>query len=415
LASVGIFLPYTFGSTGKYVIAPLFLLALFHFSAGLFQGRRRMMACDLFIWAAASWMIAADIAVTGSLSEATGSDALGFLGSYMVARTFIFGELPLRTFIGALRIIAVTVIALSVLDTLSGRFLIVDTMNAIFRVNAGLPVILKGQGDIHRMLFGFNTIRATSTFSHPILYGTFCSVAAAIFLYSEQSLISRAFYVGACLIGCILSISAAPLMGLMIAISVYCYDGIMKQYLWRWKVFWATLAILILAMMLVSKNPLGVIFNHFTFNPETGFYRLLIWQRALDFIAMAPFTGDATGYSWLSDDILSNSVDSFWLLYALLYGVPTILFLMLANLATCVRIGQSTKVPLHALGIPRVMRMRTAFSLALAIFAFVGLTVHFWDSVWLFWGLCIGIRASLEEYFISVLGVHNRARKLATA
>ena len=49
-------------------------------------------------------------------------------------------------------------------------------------------------------------------------------------------------------------------------------------------------------------------------------------------------------------------------------------------------------------------RMRTAFSLILVLFMFVGLTVHYWNYMWIFWGICIGIRASLREYSMGVAG-----------
>ena len=46
--------------------------------------------------------------------------------------------------------------------------------------------------------------------------------------------------------------------------------------------------------------------------------------------------------------------------------------------------------------------MRTGFTLVVVMFMFIGITVHYWNNVWIFWGICIGIRASLqEEYFRS--------------
>ena len=45
-------------------------------------------------------------------------------------------------------------------------------------------------------------------------------------------------------------------------------------------------------------------------------------------------------------------------------------------------------------------RMRTGFTMALTMMMFMGLTVHYWAYMWTFWGLCIGIRASLREQSI---------------
>jgi hypothetical protein len=55
-----------------------------------------------------------------------------------------------------------------------------------------------------------------------------------------------------------------------------------------------------------------------------------------------------------------------------------------------------------------VSRMATAFTMVLVIFMFIGITVHFWNFVWIFWGLCIGIRASIYEWSL------GSARGLAT-
>jgi hypothetical protein len=52
--SAGIFLPYTFGSTGKYVIALGFIPSVFAFFRRILQRRRNMKASDFFVWRAAS-------------------------------------------------------------------------------------------------------------------------------------------------------------------------------------------------------------------------------------------------------------------------------------------------------------------------------------------------------------------------
>jgi hypothetical protein len=410
LALIGIFLPYTFGSTGKYVIASLFPLAVISLVVAIFRERRRFMASDFFVWAAALWMFGAEISVT-SLSLSTGSDALAFVGAYMVARAFLLRPASFREFFRAFKVISIALIALSLLDTLSGYFVISNLMKAIFHANVASPSIVKGQGDIYRNLFGQHILRAASTFPHPILYGTFCAIAAAIFLYSEQTLVSRSFYVVVCFIGCVLSISSGPLLGFLIAVAIYCYDFAFNRYRWRWKVFWAVIAAVSLAIALLLDNPLGFIFRHLIFNPETGYYRILIWQHAFNFIANSPLTGDPTGSAWVADDILSNSVDCVWLVLALLHGIPTALFLFLAVLAACVRVEQKHGLAPYDSEIQWIQRLRTGFSLALAVFALVGLTVHFWDAIWMFWALCLGVRASLEEYFVAL----NRRCRLSQA
>jgi hypothetical protein len=390
-ATAGIFLPYTLGSTGKYVIVPLFLPAIIVFFVGLIKGRRRILACDFFILATALWMVAAEIEASGTLSMATASDAIAFEASYMVARAYIFGEEAFLEFTRVFKVVAIALIVLSMLDTLSGQFLINNTVAALFRGSP--PAIVHGGGDLHRVLFGIEVIRATSTFSHPILFGTFCILAAAIFLYSEKNLFPRAAYVMLCLMGCVLSISSAPLLAFVIVIFVYSYDRVLKRHLWRWKAFWATLLGCICLVVLSVDRPLGFLFNHFTFNPASGYYRVLIWDSAMQFIAIAPLTGDP--FLWTSDEILGNSVDCIWLVLSLKYGLPVVFFLLVATVTACVSIGRRGNAPLSDFD---MRHMCTGLSLVLSMYVFIGFTVDFWDSLWMFWGMCIGVRASLLEY-----------------
>ena len=181
---IGMFLPYTIGETGKYVIAFFFLPAILVFITSLTQGKRQVMACDIFVWAASLWMVAVKIGEYNSDALfVAGSDALAFVGSYMLARAFIYDKSSIKEFMRALKFVAVVLIALSVFDTLSGTFFI----NELITKFIPHPRPYRSpNAQIHRSLFGIVVLRAASTFGHPILYGTFCSIAGA-FIFDFQT------------------------------------------------------------------------------------------------------------------------------------------------------------------------------------------------------------------------------------
>jgi hypothetical protein len=393
LISIGIFLPYTFGDTGKYVTALLFLPALISF---LSQGKRQVMACDIFVWAGTLWMVAVKIGWSeqSGVLFATGSDALAFVGSYMVARSFIYGEPSVKEFVRALKVVAVVLIALSLLDTLSGTFFISGLMGKIF---ADPKLYIFADPKLHRSLFGFVVLRATSTFGHPILYGSFCSVAAAIFLSYDRSIGRRVCYCGACMIGCLLSVSSAPILGFVIVVLIDSYDRFLYSHPQRWTILYIVLAPIICTSFILSNNPLTWLLRNFTADPVDAYYRLLAWQNAFEYIALSPIAG-ADPITWSKNEILGNTIDSVWLVLCLLYGLPMVALLLLASLSACGVLARKINRRLISY---EILRLRTGFSLVLFLFAYLGLTVHFWGAIWMFWGLCLGIRTSLEEYCLA--------------
>lgn len=339
----------------------------------------RALSSDVFAFATACWMIAANIQTSGFDSvSSTLAESLEFVGGYFVARGLFFGPAALHSFVRVLKAFVVLCVLLAIADSISGRYIAHEAAATIVHTWT-LPVDSRG-----------SFIRAAATFDHAILFGVFCSLAAAVLLYS--GIPRRRFYVGLCLLGCFLSQSSAALISSFIVLGTYTYGRLMKQYQWRWSALWCVVALLLGAMLLAADHPLDWAINHLTLDPSTGWWRKLIWDAALDKISLSPLTG--YGFSLLNDEVLDNTVDSAWLVYSLRFGVPMIALLFLANV-TALLPGRKLAAREDEL---YMADMRTAFSTVLVLFMFLGLTVHFWNYMWIFWGICIGIRASLREY-----------------
>ena len=183
-------------------------------------------------------------------------------------------------------------------------------------------------------------------------------------------------------------------MALVIVLTTYAYDCAMSRFKWRWTLFSAVFIALFVLIFASTNNPVGWVITHFTFTPQTGFYRILIWDAATNQISRAPFTG--SGFVLFGNYLLDRTVDSVWLVLGLRYGIPMIVLMILFNISAFLPAGRrSIETP------GRSDQMRTAFTLVLLVFMFTGLTVHFWNYMWIFWGLCVGIRASLREQSIS--------------
>jgi hypothetical protein len=311
-------------------------------------------------------------ALNGGFRPYVAAEAIEFLGAYLVGRAFVFGPPNCQTFLEALKPITGVIIALALLDTLSGRYITLDSF--------GVP---------NFWIARFGLVRASSVFEGAEHYGTFCVAAASLFLYSERG-IRRALWVSLSLFGCALSLSSGPLLGLGILMTLFSWDRILKRHSWRWKTLTAIIAAFVLSICIFSDHPIEWALIHFTLDPQTGFFRLETWNHALPLIGESLFVGHGLVQLGGSGDALMylTSVDCLWLLEALRYGLPAVILLgitMFSPLLTRTSILRSCGV-------------QTGFSLTIIIMAMIGLTVHFWDATWLFLNLCVGIRASLAEY-----------------
>jgi hypothetical protein len=372
-------------TAGRISIALLLVPAL----VALFQAGRRALLSDLVAVLTAIWMVASAsyAAGLGSTISAT-AECLELVGGYFVARGFLFKSTAHGNFLCALKVFAAISIVAAMGDVLSGRWFVRETVTSLV---GGATFV---DAALIQETYRSSIIRATSTFDHPILFGCFCSLTAAILLYAEQKAPKRILWVGLCTLGCLLAQSSAAVMALFIVLATYAFDCTLTRYQWRWSVFRMVAIVLFLLVFVLSDNPVGWVISHFTFDPQTGFYRRLIWNAATAQIAQAPITG--AGFVLFGDYVLDKTVDCVWLVVGLRYGIPMIILLVLLNVSSFLPTGRRAVERTRDLD-----SMRTAFTLVLLTFMFAGFTVHFWNYMWIFWGLCIGIRASLREQAIS--------------
>jgi hypothetical protein len=369
-------------SSGRLLLLVLFVPAI----RRLFQRDRSAVPCDLFLYASGLCIVAASIAADGFNPTAI-SGAFEFIGFYMLGRAFIFGIDAVKAFVGILRLILIFLFAFGVLDIISGRFVINEMMGQLLSTET--IITQWPYSHFERVVFGHSFLRATSTFDHPILFGAFCSVCAPLFIFLESGVFSKfAFLLS--FAGCILSGSSAPLLAFGIAFFIYLYDASLSNYTQRWKALLAGITILFLASFAVLSHPLPWLITHLTLDPATGYFRLEEWNYGLDFVSSSPWIGYGTAAKF-GTDFLDTSIDSVWLVTMLNYGIPATMLILFANIKS-LRKGRPVTVD------PIVEKYCLAFTVVIFLFCFNGFTVHYWNSLWQFWALCIGIRATLGEY-----------------
>ena len=365
-------------SPGRIIAICLLIPAI----SKLLRDGRPGLACDLFAFATAAWMIGAS-ALNGGYRPSAVAEALEFLGGYMLGRAYFSGYPGLQTFVRIMKVIVIVLIALAALDTLSGRDFTQEIVAKFFTINEFIPQ------------YRFGLVRATSTFTTAELFGTFCAISAAIFLFSETGM-SRLIYVGLCTVGCGLSLSSGPLLAFAIVMSSFIYNRLLGKFQWRWKALIIAGFGLLTTIFVLSDNPFGFIVRHLTLDPWTGYWRIAEWDHGIAQIYQTPLLGRGfTPYTNPADvTFLGISTDSVWLLVTLRYGIPMTAFLILtifASLRTPRGSGGRSAIDLYN------QNMRTSVSILIVSMCIIGLTVHFWNTLWIFFSVCIGIRGALSE------------------
>jgi len=374
---IGIFIPPAIFPIGGFNFTPgrfVVILLLVPALGTLLRSGRKVVSSDFFAVALAAWLIASPI-LNGGFRPAVGAEAVEMFGAYLAGRAFFFGSSNLQTFVRAIERIAVVLIALAIVDILSGRYVMLNAL---------------GVSNFPQMRFGL--LRASSVFEGAEHYGVFCVVAAAIFLYAERG-IRWILFVGLAYFGAILSLSSGPLMGLGIVTAAFSYDCILKQYAWRWKALVTAIAVFLSLIFLIANHPIIWLIGHLTFDPQTAWFRLGTWMYALPRIGESPFIGHGfvEGAARAEVLVFLRSIDCLWLVEALRYGLPAVVLLILTMFSSFL----SSRMSVLDL---KTYNLGTGLTLAIVTMGLVGISVHFWDAPWLLLNLLIGIRASIAEY-----------------
>lgn len=366
------------------VILILFFPALATFVKGLAAGTRRRIASDVFVLLTCAWMFGAAV-VTNDFAVAMVSANLiimEFLGGYLIARAYFGSRDALGGFVSAFEKMMLFAVGVAVLDHVLGYNFVADSLSS---------AAFKGQRAMGEYRQGL--LRAASTFDHPILYGILCALAVVVFWYGETVARRRALYASLAAFGCLLSMSSAALLACALGIGVIAYDRIMRSNRSRWALFWGAILVPMGLLFIFKDDPISTLIRYLTIDPQTGFFRLLIWEYAGAEVLGSPWVG--IGFrDWVRMPGMGGSVDSLWLLQSMVFGIPSAVLLGLAFLTSIRSLRRSPRVLAPD---PFIQRIRTGLTIVIMLTILMAFTVHFWGAMWTFLGVLTALRANVEE------------------
>jgi O-antigen ligase len=288
-------------------------------------------------------------------------------GAYLLARCYIRTAGDFRNMVIFVIKLMMCLLPFALYEWMTGEKPLLAAFGTIF------PTV-----EVTKMVPRMGLWRVQGPFSHSILFGVFCgSMLSLTSLVASKKSSTRALLV--CLVGgtAVLSMSSAPIAGVTFQIALLTWNRIIRNFRGRWKLLWVLAFIGYLVVEFGSnQTPVQFYVSHFTFEQQTGWYRIWIWDYGSASVSNHPLFGIGLG-DWARPIwMASDSVDNFWLLTAMRYGLPAFLLMSLSWLTLWIAVARRK-------GLDRTLRSyRTAYLICMATFVFVGSTVHFWGATY---------------------------------
>ncbi len=365
-------------SVGAILLTPhrLVLLVLFvPLFANLYVFRRVgpvLLADWLFLafvlWTGVAFAVNHPI---GEIIEPFGIHTVEFMGGYMLARVAIRSSADFMRVVWTLFILVAALLPFALIESISGRPVLLE----IIPGTTVKPIYADARLGLRR---------AQTIFVHPILFGVFVSSGLGLFWYAlrPQSL----KFIGAPLAvaATFVSLSAGALLS-VVAQSIFIgWETLLRTLRRRWRLFFVlSVAGYVTIDLLSNRTPFHVLVTYGTFYQSSAYGRITIWNYGIENVWANPVFGLGLR-DWARPAWLPDSVDNFWLLNAMRYGLPGIA-LFIAALIVMIR-----QVALAALTTPDDRRARAAYLVVFGGITIAGGTVHYWHAMLAFVMLLYG-------------------------
>jgi O-antigen ligase len=318
--------------------------------------------------------------VAHGISQAAEPAAIFFIetvGAYLLARCYIRDEHDFRNVFVLMATLLAIIFPFAVYEWITGQKPILNAFSAIF------PTV-----EITTMTPRMGFWRVQGPFSHSIEFGVFCGslfTFSVLVLGHRLPLLKRLLIAGLVGFSAALSMSSAPTGGIVLQLFLLSWYGVLRNVASRWKLLLALMFLGYLAIEFGSnQTPVQFYISKFTFEQQTGWYRIWIWDYGSESVVNHPWFGiglnDWVRPAWMP----ANSVDNFWLLTAMRYGLPAFLFLVGSILL--MMFGMSKRIVADK----RLQPYGTAFLICMSTYAFVGSTVHFWGAPYMWYVFVLG-------------------------
>lgn len=376
LATVMLPVLFSAGSVALSLQRLLLLLLVIPLTINLISGKYgRILWTDVFFFLHILWAALA-IAINNPdrVVQNAGSTSIEFLGGYLVGRAYIRSTDDFIAFSRVFIFIVCCTLPFALYETITGHPVIIELIRKV-------PGLTSFNVNYQEARMGLE--RVQTVFAHPIHYGLFCGTAFSLHFVGLKELISPTKrYLASVTIGlCVfLSLSSGALLPLILQLGLIFWAFALNSVRQRWLILLGLFVMAYVTIDLLSnRTPIKVFMTYATFSAHNAYWRSIIFEWGMFNVWANPIVGIGLN-DWIRPYYMrSGSMDNFWLVNAVRYGIPGFLLLALGYLPALWTIGRRNfEADL------RLSQLRRAW-----IFTFVGLTltlctVHVWTSIYSF-------------------------------
>ncbi|WP_340588364.1 O-antigen ligase family protein [Erythrobacter alti] len=376
--------PQTHLNLGGFVLPPYRLLlipATIFIIRELLTGRTRFRSPDMLVVIAVLWIGIALINTMGMNRMAPGAGAqfIDIALAYFLARTTIKSPRDMRLLliysVPGLFLAAMSIIA----ESVSHRIIVQSFAGSLL-----------GGGFLGENTVRLGLLRAPGPFPHAILAGLFLSSFLPLFFLSRLRGMPRFLGILAALAS-FFTVSSAAILALVVGLVLLGYDWITRvvDFL-TWRIFLIFAGITFFVLEFATQGgAISIISRVAALNSWNAFYRTLIWRYGSESVQNYPIFG--IGYNeWVRPMWMTSSVDNFWLMLAMQYGLITPIALLVAVLIATVTVARSSPHLNEA-----DLMMKRGVAMALVIFTFGIYSVSVWLSAQVWYFMLLGIAVTL--------------------
>ena len=217
-------------------------------------------------------------------------------------------------------------------------------------------------------------------FPHPILFGLFCSIIVANFFYVfYERTTGRLWKTLLAMAMTFMSLSSGPNLAMLIQLMLIGWERILRLFPPKWFILvFIGGAVLGMMQLAYPGGLVGFVIDTFAFNPQTGCGRLEILEYGGASVLRTRSSASALDLGLGPPWWRPASVDNYWLVIAMRYGLPALAFMWIGIALHAVRIMARRDLSEAAAS------YRKGYLIALAgLFLVLG-TVHIWGAVSVF-------------------------------